>query len=125
MKGSTHRRCYCRDAHTGKPLGKKCPKLTSRNHGSHSIRQELPPREDGTRCSYSRAGYDTLKAAQRDLDHVRALLALADTDDHDSPQRLVTPVHLHRSAPASGAGAVWPPTHSTRQASRAIRGRGH
>lgn len=90
MNGSTHRRCYCRDAHTGKPLGKKCPKLTSRKHGSYSIRQELPPREDGTRRSFSRAGYDTLKAAQGDLDHVRALLALADTDDHDSLQRLVT-----------------------------------
>ncbi|CAM5379661.1 hypothetical protein SRIMM317S_06223 [Streptomyces rimosus subsp. rimosus] len=25
LKGSTHRRCYCRDPHTGKPLGKSCP----------------------------------------------------------------------------------------------------
>ncbi|MET8880660.1 site-specific integrase [Streptomyces rubiginosohelvolus] len=90
MKGSTHRRCYCRDPHTGKPLGKKCPKLTSRKHGSYSIRQELPPREAGTRRSFSRAGYDSLKAAQADLDHVRALLALAETDDPDSLQRLVT-----------------------------------
>ncbi|GGU89796.1 site-specific integrase [Streptomyces filipinensis] len=81
MKGSTHRRCYCRDPHTGKPLGKKCPKLSSRKHGSYSIRQELPPREDGTRRSFSRAGYDSLKAAQTDLDHVRALLGLADSDD--------------------------------------------
>lgn len=81
MKGSTHRRCYCRDPHTGKPLGKRCPKLTSRKHGSYSIRQELPPREDGTRRSFSRAGYDSLKAAQADLDHVRALLGLTDTDD--------------------------------------------
>ena len=81
MKGSTHRRCYCRDPHTGKPLGKKCPKLSSRKHGSYSIRQELPPREDGTRRSFSRAGYDSLKAAQADLDHVRALLGLADSDD--------------------------------------------
>ncbi|MEU6089080.1 site-specific integrase [Streptomyces sp. NPDC047085] len=81
MKGSTHRRCYCRDPHTSKPLGKKCPKLTSRKHGSYSIRQELPLREDGTRRSFSRAGYDSLKAAQADLDHVRALLGLADSDD--------------------------------------------
>ncbi|MDX3402971.1 site-specific integrase [Streptomyces sp. ME01-18h] len=81
MKGSTHRRCYCRDPKTGKPLGKKCPKLSSRKHGSYSIRQELPPREDGTRRSFSRAGYDSLKAAQADLDHVRALVGLADADD--------------------------------------------
>lgn len=81
MKGSTHRRCYCRDPHTGKPLGKKCPKLSNRKHGSYSIRQELPPREDGTRRSFSRAGYESLKAAQADLDHVRALIGLADADD--------------------------------------------
>lgn len=81
MKGSTHRRCYCRDPKTGKPLGKKCPQLTSRKHGTYSIRQELPPREDGTRRSFSRAGYETLKAAQADLDHVRALIGLTDMDD--------------------------------------------
>ncbi|MFL4494709.1 tyrosine-type recombinase/integrase [Streptomyces sp. VTCC 41912] len=81
MKGSTHRRCYCRDPQTGKPLGKNCPKLTSRKHGSYSIRQELPPREDGTRRSFSRAGYESLKAAQADLDHIRALLGLSDADE--------------------------------------------
>ncbi|AUH42204.1 tyrosine-type recombinase/integrase [Streptomyces sp. CMB-StM0423] len=81
MKGSTHRRCYCRDPESGKPLGKKCPKLTNRKHGSYSIRQELPPREDGARRSFSRAGYETLKAAQTDLNHVRALLGLAGADD--------------------------------------------
>lgn len=76
--------CYCRDPKTGKPLGKKCPKLTSRKHGSYSIRQELPPREDGTRRSFNRAGYETVKAAQADLDHVRALISIADSDDeHD------------------------------------------
>ncbi|MGW0667841.1 site-specific integrase [Streptomyces sp. NPDC002746] len=83
MKGSTHRRCYCRDAETGKPLGKKCPKLTSRKHGSYSIRQELPLRADGIRRSFSRAGYESIKAAQADLDHIRALLGLADTDDSE------------------------------------------
>ncbi|GCD44700.1 tyrosine recombinase XerC [Streptomyces paromomycinus] len=80
MKGSTHRRCYCRDPKTGKPLGKSCPKLSSRKHGSYSMRQELPPREDGTRRSFSRAGYESLKAAQADLDHIRALIGLADAD---------------------------------------------
>ncbi|WP_060884112.1 site-specific integrase [Streptomyces caniscabiei] len=89
MKGSTHRRCYCRDPKTGKPLGKKCPQLSSRKHGAYSIRQELPPHEDGTRRSFSRAGYDSLKDAQADLDHVRSLLAMADKDDPDSLQRLV------------------------------------
>jgi integrase len=81
LKGSTHRRCYCRDPRTGKPLGKSCPKLAGRKHGSYSIRQELPPREDGMRRSFSRAGYGSLKDAQADLDHVRALLGLVDSDD--------------------------------------------
>lgn len=83
MKGSTHRRCYCRDPKTGKPLGKKCPRLAGRKHGSYSVRQELPPRADGTRRSFSRAGYESLKAAQADLDHIRALLGLADADDSE------------------------------------------
>jgi integrase len=81
LKGSTHRRCYCRDPETGRPLGKSCPKLTTRKHGSYSIRQELPPRPDGSRRAFNRAGYETLKAAQADLDHVRALLGLAESDD--------------------------------------------
>ncbi|QEU93355.1 site-specific integrase [Streptomyces kanamyceticus] len=89
MKGSTHRRCYCRDPKTGKPLGKNCPRLSSRKHGSYSVRQELPPREDGTRRTFSRAGYESLKAAQADLDHVRSLIGLAESDDADSVSRLV------------------------------------
>ncbi|MGW1996180.1 site-specific integrase [Embleya sp. NPDC001921] len=80
MKGSTYHRCYCRDSN-GKPLGAKCPKLTSRRHGSYSIRQELPSREDGTRRSFNRAGYATAKEAQADLDDVRALLAIPDALD--------------------------------------------
>jgi integrase len=88
MKGSTHRRCYCRDSATGRPLGKACPKLSNRKHGSYSVRQELPPRTDGTRRSFNRAGYESHKAAQTDLDRVRALLALADSDDRDSVERI-------------------------------------
>lgn len=81
MKGSTYRRCYCRDTASGKPLGKACPQLSSRKHGTYSIRQELPPREDGGRRSFNRAGYTTAKAAQADLDHVRQLLDIPDSDD--------------------------------------------
>ncbi|WEB41242.1 site-specific integrase [Streptomyces yunnanensis] len=81
MKGSTYRRCSCRDPKTGKELGTSCPKRNSRNHCTYSIRQELPPREDGSRRSFARGGYDSRKAAQADLDHVRALLGLAESDD--------------------------------------------
>ncbi|WFB08210.1 site-specific integrase [Streptomyces sp. LX-29] len=81
MKGSTYRRCSCRDPKTGKELGTSCPKRNSRNHCTYSIRQELPPREDGSRRSFARGGYGSLKAAQAGLDHVRALLGLAEADD--------------------------------------------
>lgn len=82
MRGSTYRRCYCRDAN-GKPLGKACPQLSSRRHGVYAVRQELPPRADGTRRSFSRSGYESAKDAQGALDAVRALLAIPDGDDAD------------------------------------------
>ncbi|WNZ10538.1 site-specific integrase [Streptomyces sp. 11x1] len=86
MKGSTYRRCSCRDPKTGKELGTSCPKRNSRNHCTCSIRQELPPHEDGSRRSFARGGYASLKAAQADLDHVRALLGLAEPDDPEGVQ---------------------------------------
>lgn len=82
MRGSTYRRCYCRDA-AGKPLSKACPKLTSRRHGVYAVRQELPPRADGTRRSFSRSGYATVKDAQEVLDKVRALLDLPAKGDQE------------------------------------------
>ncbi|MFI1783514.1 tyrosine-type recombinase/integrase [Streptomyces rubiginosohelvolus] len=86
MKGSTYRRCSCRDPKTGKELGTSCPKRNSRNHCTYSVRQELSPREDGSRRSFARGGYASLKAAQADLDHVRALLGLADSDDPEGTE---------------------------------------
>ncbi|MEU9712910.1 tyrosine-type recombinase/integrase [Streptomyces sp. NPDC047967] len=86
MKGSTYRRCSCRDPKTGKELGTSCPKRNSRNHCTYSIRQELPFREDGSRRSFARGGYTNVKAAQADLDHVRALLGLAKADDPEGIQ---------------------------------------
>lgn len=86
MKGSTYRRCSCRDPKTGKELGASCPKRNSRNHCTYSIRQELPPRDDGSRRSFARGGYSSLKAAQADLDHVRALMGLVESDDPEGVQ---------------------------------------
>lgn len=82
MKGSTYRRCYCR-GEDGKPLGKACPLLSSRRHGVHAVRQELPARADGSRRSFSRSGYGSAKEAQDALDQVRALLAIPDGDDEE------------------------------------------
>jgi integrase len=87
VKGSTYRRCYCRDG-DGKALGKACPQLTSKRHGVYAVRQELPARADGGRRSFSRSGYASAKDAQEALDRVRALLALPDGDDADGQVRL-------------------------------------
>ncbi|MFF1416721.1 tyrosine-type recombinase/integrase [Streptomyces sp. NPDC058280] len=86
MKGSTYRRCSCRDPKTGKELGTACPRRNSRNHCTYSIRQELSSREDGSRRSFARGGYSSLKAAQAGLDHVRALLGLAEADDPEGTE---------------------------------------
>jgi integrase len=43
--------------------------------------EELPPRADGTRRSFSRSGYESAKKAQEGLDGVRALLGIPDSDD--------------------------------------------
>lgn len=42
--------------------------------------------EDGSRRSFARGGYGSLKAAQTDLDHVRALLGLADPGDPEGTE---------------------------------------
>ncbi|MEU3906332.1 site-specific integrase [Streptomyces goshikiensis] len=89
MNGSTHRRCNCRDQESGKLLGSKCPKLKGKRHGAYRLRQELPPTSEGTRRSFTRGGYESKGEAQADLDHIRALLALADADDDEGRERIV------------------------------------
>ncbi|MGA5217913.1 tyrosine-type recombinase/integrase [Streptomyces cinereoruber] len=114
MKGSTYRRCSCRDPKTGKELGASCPKRNSRNHCTYSIRQELPPREDGSRRSFARGGYGSLKAAQADLDHVRALLGLAEIDDPEGVQLVAAML-----AEVSGEKLPLPDVEETRRRLRA------
>lgn len=79
--GGIRRRCTCKGG-DGQPLGARCPKLKNRNHGSRMVRQELHPEKDGTRRMLRRsAGYRNDEEAKADLDHVRALLRLAEDDD--------------------------------------------
>ena len=88
-KGSTYRRCACRDPETGKQYGQSCPKLrTQKSHGVVNLRQELPPRKDGTRRTFRRAGYANVEEAQADLDKVRALLTIPDRRDHEGRTRI-------------------------------------
>ncbi len=88
LRGSTFRRCACRDPQTGKQYGQSCPKLNQRRHGTWGVRQELPPTADGERRTFRRTGYTSAAEAQVDLDALRALLALPDSDDADGQQRI-------------------------------------
>ncbi|MFD4256438.1 tyrosine-type recombinase/integrase [Streptomyces sp. NPDC058534] len=81
MKGSTHRRCSCRDPKTGKNFGQSCPKLSNRRHGGWSLRHELANRADGTRREFRRSGFTSSTEATKELAAVRALLAIPDEDD--------------------------------------------
>ena len=88
MKGTTYKRCSCRSPETGKQLGQSCPKLRGRNHGVWVCRQELPPRENGTRRLFRRTGYENKTAAQDDLDKVRALLTIPEKSDTEGRRRV-------------------------------------
>jgi integrase len=80
-KGSTSRRCSCRNPASGTAYGKSCPKLTNRRHGAWSVVQELEPRQDGTRRRFRRSGFATSSEANEELSKVRALLSIPEEDD--------------------------------------------
>lgn len=80
--GSIVRRCECRDA-DGKLLGKTCPQLTRKNHGSAALRLELPPTASGARRTFRRTGYAKVGDAQGDLSRLQGILSLAKGDDAD------------------------------------------
>ncbi|SHM57024.1 hypothetical protein SAMN05216268_11214 [Streptomyces yunnanensis] len=88
MKGSTFRRCACRNPETGKHYGQSCPKLSNKRHGVWNVRQELPADEDGNRRTFRRSGYASKTEAQADLDKVRALLAIPSDDDPEGRTRI-------------------------------------
>ncbi|MEY9948345.1 tyrosine recombinase XerC [Kitasatospora sp. GAS1066B] len=81
MNGSITRRCGCRNPQTGAHYNASCPKLTDREHGTWTVRQELHPDGDGKRRTFRRSGFKTEPDAQKEMDTVRALLALADEDN--------------------------------------------
>jgi integrase len=80
-KGSTSRRCSCRNPETGKAYSTSCPKLSNRRHGAWSVVQELEPRQDGTRRRFRRSGFVTSTEAAEELGKVRALLAIPEKGD--------------------------------------------
>lgn len=62
MSGSVRRYCSCRDPHTKKQLGSKCPKLAHSSHGKWQFVVSLPD-AGGKRRQQRSSGYTTRKEA--------------------------------------------------------------
>ncbi len=67
MKGSTYRRCWCRNPETDKYYGKQCPKLRSTKHGSWYARYEEEGIE-GKRRQPVLGPFKTKREAEDELD---------------------------------------------------------
>ncbi len=86
--GSLSKRCGCRHAETGKPMGNACPKLRRGNgawsteHGHWHYQMELPRDGDGRRRQLRRGGFTSQRDAAAELDHARELLRMAGRDPH-------------------------------------------
>lgn len=82
MKGSTFKRCSCKDPATGREIGRECPDLAKKGHGTwgYSVRLETSTkRRELRRLGFARkTGKDSAEAA---LDHVGDLVKLAGADD--------------------------------------------
>lgn len=79
MRGRLFKRCACKDEISGKPLGKRCPRLSEKRHGSWLFAAYIDT--SSGRRELKRMGFPTKGAAEAALDHVGDLLALAGADD--------------------------------------------
>ena len=92
MKGSTFKRCGCREElpggkpGKGKPLGEKCPALGKSSHGSWFYRADIGPDPlTGKRREQRKGGFRTAKEAQSALAQV---VAAVSTGEHRHDERL-------------------------------------
>ncbi|WP_017624705.1 tyrosine-type recombinase/integrase [Nocardiopsis chromatogenes] len=91
-EGSIFKRCGCRNTTTGKLLGAACPRLKrpggawSSAHGAWGFQLELPRTDKGARRQARRIGLPGREEALEQLDHTKALLTLAEDDEHTAVQ---------------------------------------
>ena len=92
MKGSTFKRCGCREElpdgspGKGKLVGDKCPALAKSSHGSWFYRADIGPDPlTGKRREQRKGGFRTAKEAQAALAHV---IAAVSTGEHRHDERL-------------------------------------
>ncbi len=84
MRGNTFRRCGCRDA-AGRQLGKACPDLAKRSHGTAGFAVWIDT--IAGRQQLRRSGYRTITDAAAALELVRDLVKVAG-DDPATKQRI-------------------------------------
>jgi integrase len=80
-KWSTPKRCYCKDPDTGRELGRTCPKLTGRHHGTYGYTTRVPvsTSKSGVR-ELRRFGFATKTEAGEAAGKVWDLVKLAGDD---------------------------------------------
>lgn len=86
-EGSVFKRCSCTDD-SGKLLGLACAKRNRTGHGQWGWRIELPDDAAGKRRPRRRSGFESATAAQAELDRVRELLAVPDSDDAEALRKV-------------------------------------
>ena len=74
-RGSTGKRCGCRDPETKKQLGSSCPKLRQRHHGDYFIEIRIDTTKG--RRKLHRSGFARAEDADTALDQIRDLVRLA------------------------------------------------
>jgi integrase len=79
VRGSTYKRCACRDGN-GKQLGAKCPKLGGKRHGSWYFATSMP-KAGGGRKQMKRGGFATKAAAEGALEEVVGKLRRGESID--------------------------------------------
>jgi hypothetical protein len=62
MRGSVYPRCFCRDPETGKPVGRKCPRLKTKGHAAGWYFRYDAPRGPGGKRRQPEVGPFTTKA---------------------------------------------------------------
>ena len=85
-QGRVFKRCGCRDENSGRALGARCPKLRRQGgafnprNGEWGYQLELPRTSDGKRRQARRTGLQSQEQAWEVLDHLKALLDLAQNE---------------------------------------------
>lgn len=97
MAGSTFKRCGCRDTN-GRQLSRRCPNLRingrwNPHHGHWQLQLELPAQPGQRRRTLRHGPFNTDKAAEKILQQIQSLLALADRDDAEAMQHVLSAIH--------------------------------